>query len=28
MKRVLLSFTKEDTADKWINIHLMASSIN
>lgn len=28
MKRVPLSFTKEDAADRWMNIHLMASSMN
>ncbi|KAK6803447.1 hypothetical protein RDI58_001231 [Solanum bulbocastanum] len=28
MKRVPLSFTKEDAADKWMNIHLMATSMN
>jgi hypothetical protein len=28
MKRVPLSFTKEDAADRWMNIHLLASSMN
>ncbi|MCD9641987.1 hypothetical protein HAX54_028550, partial [Datura stramonium] len=28
MKRFPLSFTKKDAADRWMNIHLMASSMN
>jgi hypothetical protein len=28
MKRVPLSFTKEDAADRWMNIHLLVCSMN